>query len=79
MACGMPIIASAEGETERVIMEANCGVCCKIGDVNGLSDCILNLAEQDISKMADNSRKYFEKYFNKQNLMDEMDTFFNKH
>ena len=79
MACGMPIIASAEGETERVIKKSNCGVCCKIGDVDGLSDCIRKLADQDISKMADNSRKYFEKYFNKQNLMDEMDTFFNKH
>lgn len=79
MACGMPIIASAEGETERVIKKANCGVCCKIGDVDGLSDCIRKLADQDISKMADNSRRYFEKYFSKQNLMDEMDTFFNKH
>lgn len=79
MACGMPIIASAEGETERVIKKANCGVCCKIGDVDGLSDCIRKLADQDISKMADNSRRYFEKYFSKQNLMDEMDTFFNKY
>lgn len=26
MACGMPIIASAEGETERIIKEAECGV-----------------------------------------------------
>lgn len=77
MACGMPIIASAEGETERVVKEAACGVCCKIDDVKGLAEAIRNLCKQDVSMMAENSRRYFEEHFNKEKLMDEMDSFFN--
>ena len=38
MACGMPVIASAGGETERIIQEADCGICCKVGDENELAD-----------------------------------------
>lgn len=75
MACGMPIIASAEGETERVVKEAECGVCCKIGDATGLADAIRVIAEQDMPQMANNSRRYFEEHFDKQKLMDDMDRY----
>ena len=34
MACGMPIIASASGETKRVVEEAECGLCSQNGDVS---------------------------------------------
>lgn len=76
MACGMPIIASAEGETERVVEEAASGICCKIGDAEGLAEAVLNMSKQDISAMAKNSRRYFEEHFDKQKLMDEMDRYF---
>ena len=76
MACGMPVIASAEGESERVIKEAGCGICCKIGDVKGLSKIIREMADQDVKKMSNNSRRYFEEHFNQQKLMDEMDKYF---
>lgn len=76
MACGMPIIASAEGETERIVEEAKCGVCCKIGDVEGLVAAIRAMTRKDVSEMADNSRRYFEEHFDKKKLMDEIDIFF---
>ena len=38
MACGMPVIASAEGETRRIIEEAECGICCNIGDAKELAN-----------------------------------------
>ena len=76
MACGMPIIASAEGETRRVIEEAECGVCSAIGDADALSKAIKQLMHSELRKMSDRSRQYFEKHFDKQMLMDQMDKFF---
>lgn len=78
MACGMPIIASAEGETERIITEAECGVCSAIGDVDKLSENIIIMTKDDLNKMRHNSRKYFERNFEKQKLMDQIEQYFNR-
>ena len=78
MACGMPIIASAEGETERIITEAGCGVCSAIGDVDKLSENIIIMTKDDLNKMRHNSRKYFERNFEKQELMDQIEQYFNR-
>lgn len=76
MACGMPVIASAQGETERVINEANCGICSKIGSSASLSEAIEKIMKSDLDDMRKNSRKYFEENFEKKMLMDEMESFF---
>lgn len=73
MACGKAIIASASGETERVITEAGCGVCCKIGDVQALADGIRVMMNSDSKAMGVKAREYFEEKFDKKKLMDEMD------
>lgn len=78
MACGMPIIASAEGETERIITEAECGVCSAIGDADKLSENIRIMMKRDLDKMRHNSRKYFERNFEKQKLMDQIEQYFNR-
>ena len=78
MACGMPILAVASGETERVVNEAQCGVCCPIGDSSALATAIEKLMELDLDKMGRNSRNYAEKHFKKDTLMDEMHGWFYK-
>ncbi len=78
MACGMPIVASAFGETERIINEAQCGVCAPIGDEKALAQQILNLKNEDLSAMAKNSRCYYEEHFDKQSIMDGLDEYFEK-
>lgn len=81
MACGMPIIAAASGETERVVMEAACGMTCKIGDAKGLADCIESMAAKSIADrktMSQNALTYCQKNFNKKHLMDVMDEYFGK-
>ena len=75
MACGKPIIASASGETKRVINEADCGFCCEIGDAESLANGVRNLMNSDINELAKNARTYFDEHFVKSNLMDEMDIF----
>ena len=77
MACGMPIIASAKGETERIIVEAGCGVCCDIGDSEKLAESIEKLIDSNnLKEMGINSREYFENHFDKKMLMDQMDKWF---
>ena len=76
MACGMPIIASASGETKRVVEEAECGLCSEIGDVDGLAENIKEIIDNDINAMGYNSRVYFEEHFDKTSLMDQIDRYF---
>lgn len=73
MACGKPIIASASGETKRVIEEAQCGLCCEIGEADTLAEGIRNMMQSDVETMGKNARTYFDSHFKKKNLMDEMD------
>ena len=73
MACGMPIIASARGETERVIAEAGCGICSAPGDADGLANVVRRMMTEDADAMRRLSREYFEAHFEKTRLMDWMD------
>lgn len=79
MACGMPIIASASGESKRIIEEAECGMCCPIGDTKGLADEIVKMVAMQKTtgiNMGKNARKYYEQHFNKKTLMDYMEKYF---
>ena len=75
MACGMPIIASAGGETERIINESGCGICCRVGDEKALATGIKQMMNSELGKMSSGSLKYATENFNKQKLMDEMDCY----
>lgn len=76
MACGMPIIAAAAGETRRVIEEAACGACADLGNAEALAEKICVMQTMNLSEMGKNSRVYFEKNFEKTKLMDVMDEYF---
>ncbi|MFA6728622.1 MAG: glycosyltransferase family 4 protein [Prevotella sp.] len=77
MACGMPIVASACGETERVVKEANCGVCAPIGDAGALAKAIVDLINNpELPNMRRNSEEYSKTHFSKQKLMDGLEKFF---
>lgn len=75
MACGKAIIASASGETQRIIHESACGICTELGDAEALACGIKNLINSDIKAMGKNAREYFDRHFDKKTLMDEMDGF----
>ena len=75
MACGMPILASASGETKRIIEEANCGVCCNLGDANQLKDAIEKLmSDKPLDNLKSNSIKYSFQYFNAEGIFKIADT-----
>lgn len=76
MACGMPIVAAATGETERIVREARCGVCSRIGDAEALTTAILELMEKgDLAALGANAKAYCDAHFNKASRMDEMDQY----
>ena len=77
--CGMPVIAAASGESKRVIEEAECGICSPSGDEEALAESIekmMQCTKEEINKMKQNARKYFEDHFDKKKLLDEIDQYF---
>ena len=71
----MPILAAASGETERIIFEAKCGLCCEGGNETALAECIQKLRTENLSEYSKNARAYFEANFQKKPLMDLMDKY----
>lgn len=74
MACGMPILAVAGGETKRIVEEAGCGMCCSIGaDATIIQRILVMQNEKRRKEMSRNSVRYKCKYFEKNMLMTLMD------
>lgn len=78
MACGKVIIASASGETKRIIDEARCGVCTQIGDAEALAHGIKKIIKFNSYELGLKARTYFETHFDKKRLMDEMEEYINQ-
>ena len=57
MACGMPVIAAAEGETARIIKESECGLCCDLGNAQQLGLIIREMMQSDLKIMGEKSRR----------------------
>lgn len=75
MACGIPILASACGEAQRVIEEANCGFVSAIGDPKELAAAILQfttLTKSQREDMKQNAIAYSEKHFKKEVLHNQI-------
>ena len=74
MACGMPVVAAAKGETERIIRDAQCGICTPIADAGTLADGIAELKSQaDLDHLGRNAGAYFDAHFEKKKLIDELE------
>lgn len=78
MACGMPIVAVATGETKRLIEEAQCGICIPFGSAEQLASAVKRMRHEDLRKMGENSWVFYKKLFNKNKLLKFMDTYFRR-
>lgn len=78
MACGMPVIAAANGETKRLVGKAACGICVGIGDAKALADAVEWMMGHpaELAEMGQNSFRYYKAWFQKAGLMDEMERYF---
>ena len=76
MACGMPIVAAASGETKRIIEEAQCGVCVDLGNTKNLVNEIIRMQTIRSEEMGECSQKYYCKHFEKALIMEHIEYYF---
>ncbi|WP_027308878.1 glycosyltransferase family 4 protein [Caloramator sp. ALD01] len=70
MAAGKPIIGAINGETRRVISEANCGLTCKAEDYKALANLIKKFCDSnEKNEMGKNARKFYLENYSKDNFM----------
>ena len=82
MACGMPILAVADGETKRIVEEAGCGWVVPMGDAALLSETIQSIMkdyESVRSDMGQNALAYYRTNFDKMQLLDQMEKYWSEH
>lgn len=76
MACAMPLLVSADGETGRVVRQAECGVVSPAGDVDGLANGALALSRmrpEDLAKLGSAGRKYYEANFEREAIIGKIE------
>lgn len=73
MAAGKPIIGAVDGETARVIAQAQCGYCGNAEDADQLAENILKFAAADKAQMGLNARNYYETQFSKQGFIETLE------
>ncbi len=72
MAAGKPIVASLNGEAAKIIEEAECGFVSPAEDVDGLVSCIEKIFYADRALLGENSRKYYDQYFRKEDFITKL-------
>lgn len=78
LACGMPVLVSADGEVQDIIKEADCGFFSNAGDTKGLVVNIMrfmNLPTEEREKLSENALRYYDNNFDKTILMDKLEEY----
>jgi len=74
MAAGKAILGAANGETARVITEAQCGYCSKAEDANGLAEIASRfIHDVDRERYGKNSRCYYDMHFTMTDHVDRVE------
>jgi glycosyltransferase involved in cell wall biosynthesis len=81
LACGIPILISADGEASRIIEEAKAGYSSPAEDWKGLHENIIKmikLSEKARKEIGLNGYEYFQTHFKKSKVMNRMDNILNE-
>jgi glycosyltransferase involved in cell wall biosynthesis len=81
LACGIPVIVSADGEIQDIINESKAGICSNAGDEEDLAkkiEIITNTPKTELLQMSKNALKYYQKHFEKEAILKAIDFWFNK-
>lgn len=79
MACGRPILVSADGEVQDIVRDAEAGLTSNAGDAEGFAENIktmMALTEEQRKTFGDHALAYSARHFNKNRLLDRMDEIF---
>lgn len=77
MACGKPLLVSADGEVQRIIKEAKSGFYGDAGNVDQFVENVKDLIKMDkeeLTQLGANSLEYYQRQFDKKLLMDQLET-----
>lgn len=80
LACGIPLLVSADGEIQAVIEESRSGFYSDAGDSKRLAENIVKLTEyskSELKVLGNNARGYYEIHYNKVSLLNRMDKWLN--
>ena len=74
LAAGKPVIGSINGETARVIREADCGMCAPAEDPAALAEVMRQVAAQPekLKQYGENARRYYYENFHKEYFISEL-------
>lgn len=79
MACGMPIITSASGETVKIVNLSNAGLCNPPDEPDILAENIItmiNFSKEQLAEYGRNARNFYSKNFDKEILLSKIDKYF---
>ena len=75
MASGKPIVSMLNGEGNRIVEEANCGLAAPSGDYKKLAENVITMYEMDKKEreqMGKNGLEYYLKHFDKKTVVDNI-------
>ena len=77
MAAGKPIIGAINGETARIVKEADCGLCTPAEDYLLLAESIRNFADnkQEYERFGENAKRYYSENFTIEKFMDNLNRY----
>lgn len=78
MAAGKPIIAAADGVTDKTVKEANCGYCSPAEDAAALAGNIRRFLDADKLTLAKNASDYYNEHFGKKDFADHIEKLLKK-
>jgi glycosyltransferase involved in cell wall biosynthesis len=76
LACGIPVLASVKGEVARILETSQAGFVSPPGDAIALQAAIqrfMNLDSHEIRQLRSNARSAYERMFEKEMLLNQMD------
>ena len=82
LASGKPIIGSIDGIASQIINNSNCGFCAPAEDSKNLSIQIkkfYNLPIDKRNELGKNALNYYKEFFEKQKVLSNLETIFNKY
>lgn len=75
LAAGKPILGAIDGETPRIIAEADCGLCGPAEDAAALAENARRFLEADTVAMGRNARAFYEAHFEKKRFIDKLEAY----
>ena len=71
MAAGKAVIGAINGETARLVQEADCGTCAPAEDARALANILKNGADHSelLKKQGENARRYYDTHFRKETFI----------